>query len=182
MGLVNNNILIDINLLLNKIVKNDSEKIADLGCGAFGYFVFSLAKRIGRHGKIYAVDIIKSNLDNIKRTASLENLNQIETVWGDLELHRGIKIKDGSLDAALLVSVLGQSNDFRAILKEAHRMLRRDGRLLIVDWDDKQSPFDINPEKRLNKEILKEVVDDLGWQIVEDFPAGKYHYALLLIK
>ena len=182
MSLVNRNLLIDIDLLLNKIVKNDSEKVADLGCGAFGYFVFPLAKRIGRHGKIYAVDIMKSNLDNIKKTANLENLNQIETVWSDLEIYQGTKIDSDSLDSALLVSVLSQSNDYKAILQETKRMLRRDGRLLIVDWDNNKSPFDINPEKRLNKEELKKTADDLGWQIAEDFPAGKYHYALLLIK
>ncbi len=182
MSLVNKNLLIDIELLLDKIVVNDSDKIADLGCGAFGYFVFPLTKKIGRHGKIYAVDIIKSNLENIKKAASVENLSQIETVWSDLEVYQGTKISNDSLDAAMLISVLSQSNDYKAILKEAGRMLRRDGRLLIVDWDNNKSPFDINPEKRLNKDVLKKTADELGWQIAEDFPAGKYHYALLLIK
>ena len=182
MSLVNKNLLINIDLLLDKIVARDSDKVADLGCGGFGYFVFPLAKRIGKHGKIYAVDIIKANLENIKKTASLENLSQIETVWGDLEVVGSTKIEDNSLDSVLIVSVLSQADNYVNILKEAKRVLRRDGKMLIVDWNDSKSPFDINPEKRLNKEVLKKTADDLDLQIAEDFPAGKYHYALLLIK
>lgn len=182
MNVVNKNLLINIDLLLEKVVLKDSDRVADLGCGAFGYFVFPLAKKISRHGKIYAVDVIKANLDNIKKIAAVENLSQIETVWSDLEVYGGTKIDNDSLDAAILVSVLGQADDYSNILKEAKRILRRGGRMLIVDWNDDKSPFDINPEKRLNKETLKKVADDIGLQIVEDFPAGKYHYALLLIK
>ena len=157
MHVVNKNLLIDINLLIDKIVLKDSDKIADLGCGAFGYFVFPLAKKIGKHGKVYAVDVIKANLENIKKMASVENLSQIETVWSDLEVYKGTKIDDNSLDAIILVSVLSQADDFKNILQEAKRMLRRDGRMLIVDWNDSKSPFDISPEKRLNKESLKKV-------------------------
>ena len=40
MSLVNKNLLINIDLLLDKIVTRDSDKVADLGCGGFGYFVF----------------------------------------------------------------------------------------------------------------------------------------------
>lgn len=176
------NNLLKVDLLLEKIVANNNDRVADLGCGSFGYFVFPLAKKIGRHGKIYAVDIIKNNLAAINNMARSDNLSQIETVWSNLEIYRGTKIDDNSLDAALLVSTLNQSQQPLDILKEAVRMLKPGGRLLIVEWSEGDSLFGNKPNKTLTQRKLKENLKHLPLALQEEFPAGDYHYALLLTK
>ncbi len=183
MTLIQKNGLFDFNLLIDKVVSSNNQKVADLGCGSFGYFVFPLAKKIGNHGKIYAVDVVKENLESIKKAAKLEGLDQIETVWSDLEVYGGAdKIKDNSLDVVFLISVLYQSKKYIDIIKEASRMLRPGGKMLIVDWKKNNETFKV---QEIDKEILKEKIENikgLPLKIEEDFSAGEHHYALLLSK
>lgn len=182
MSVNNKNNLLNVDFLIDKIVVNNNDKIADLGCGSFGYFVFPLAKRIGKHGKVYAVDIIKNNLESIKNMARTDNLTQIETVWSNLEVYNGTKIQSESLDAILLVGLLHQSDKHLDILKESVRMLKTGGRLLIVEWNEDDFVFGNNDVKRISQNKIKEDLAQFSLTMKEEFVAGEYHYGLLLIK
>lgn len=174
--------LFDISAILNKIAIREKQTVAELGCGNFGFFTFPLARLVGRSGKVYAVDLIKSTLTEIKDRATKENLPQIIPVWSNLEIFKATKIETESLDSALLINVLHQSEKRAEIIREAYRMLKRNSRLLIVDWSGADSPLGPTPEKRLKLESLKPAVKKLGFDIQEEFQAGPYHYGLLLIK
>jgi ubiquinone/menaquinone biosynthesis C-methylase UbiE len=178
----NKNNLLNVDLLIDKIVISNNDKIADLGCGSFGYFVFPLAKKIGKHGKVYAVDIIKNNLESIKNMARTDNLTQIETIWSNLEVYNGTKIPSESLDAVLLVGLLHQSDKHLDILKESVRMLKTGGRLLIVEWNEDDFVFGNRDVKRISQNKIKEDLAQFSLTMQEEFVAGEYHYGLLLIK
>lgn len=175
-------VLFDIDGILNKISIEERQRAAELGCGNFGFFTFPLARLVGRNGRVYAVDILKSSLVEIKTRALKENLPQIIPVWSNLEVYKGTAIEAGSLDAALLINVLHQSDRRADILRETYRMLKNNGRLLIVDWNNIDSPLGPAPARRLKLEALKAAVSRLGFDIKEEFLAGVYHYGLLLTK
>jgi ubiquinone/menaquinone biosynthesis C-methylase UbiE len=183
MTLIQKNGLFDIDSLIDKVISGNNQKVADLGCGSFGYFVFPLAKKIGDHGKIYAIDVVKENLESIKSAAKLEGLDQIETVWSNLEVYGATdKIEDDSLDIVFLITILYQSKKYIDIVKEACRMLKPGGKMLIVDWKKNNETFKI---QEIDKELLKkeiEKIDGSPLKIEEDFSAGEHHYALLLSK
>lgn len=175
-------VLFDIHGILNKIAISENHQVAELGCGNFGYFVFPTAKLIGTRGRLYAVDILKTTLDEIRKRALLENLQQIETVWSNLEVFKGTKIESSSLDRALLINVLHQSTKRVEILREAVRMLKSGGRLLIVEWKASDSPFGPSGDKRVSKEALKQAAPKLGLVLETEFEAGTYHYGLIFHK
>ena len=87
-----------------------------------------------------------------------------------------------SIDAALLVNVLHQSSKRADILREASRMLKVGGKLLVVEWSDAESPLGPDINRRLKSESLKKAAIKLGFEIKEEFKAGPYHYGLVLIK
>jgi ubiquinone/menaquinone biosynthesis C-methylase UbiE len=174
--------LFDITAILNKIAVEERQRVAELGCGNFGFFTFPLARLVGRSGKVYAVDIIKSTLIEIKDRATKNNLPQIIPIWSNLEVFKATNIDASSLDRALLINVLHQSDKRAEIIREATRMLKRNGRLLIVEWNSADSPLGPKPDKRLKIESLKSAVTKLGLNIQEEFVAGPYHYGLVLIK
>lgn len=179
---MNKKLLFDINYILNKISLSEGQKIAELGCGNFGYFVFPAAKLIGSRGRLFAVDILKTTLEEIKKRAFQENLKQVEIVWSNLEVFKGTKIESSSLDRALLINVLHQSMKKSDILREATRMLKTGAKLLIIDWKNIDSPLGPESSTRVSKQSLKLAAPKLGLILEEEFEAGPYHYGLIFYK
>lgn len=176
------NILLDVNLILNKAQISEKMKVANLGCGSSGHFVFPTATMVGKKGKIYAVDILKAVLERVSRRAKQENFVNIETIWSNLEVFNATKIETNSLDVALLINVLYQSHRRAEILREAIRMLKKDGRLLVVEWKNSASPLGPPVEERVREELLEGAAAKLGLKLEEQFQAGQYHYGLAFNK
>lgn len=174
--------LFDISTILAKINIEERQSVAELGCGNFGFFVFPMARLVGKEGRVYAVDILKTTLADISHEAKKENLPQIIPIWSNLEIFKAAKIESSSLDAALLVNILHQSDKKVEILREAIRLLKRNGKLLIVEWKSTDSPLGPPPDKRINLVSLKNAVPKVGLEIIEEFPAGPYHFGLVLNK
>lgn len=179
---LNNNKLFDIDFILSNLDIREKDKVADLGCGSFAYFTFKLAKLIGERGKVYAVDIIKNIVDDVEKEAWQQNLKQIKAIWSNLEVYKGTKIESSSLDKALLANTLNQSSDKEAMIKEASRLLKIGGKLLIVDWKLSAAPFGPEPHRRINPHILKEKLKQYNLQVEKEFEAGAFHYAIIFKK
>ncbi|MGE5425499.1 MAG: class I SAM-dependent methyltransferase [Bacillota bacterium] len=175
-------ILFDIPGILNKIAIEEGQTVGELGCGNFGYFVFPVARLVGARGKLYAVDILKSTLEEIKKKAVTENLKQIETIWTNLEVFKGAKIESSSLDRALLINTLHQSQKRAEILRESVRLLKSGGRLLVVEWKNGESPLGPPTEKRVSRDALKQAGPRLGLILKDEFDAGPFHYGLIFHK
>ncbi len=180
--MITKNNLLDIELILNQIEKREEMAVADFGCGNFGFFVFPLARLIGKTGQLYAVDIIKSHLEEIKRRARLENLAQIKTVWGNIEKPNGVKIASGELDAAMLINTLYQASQSMEMLKEISRTLKKGATFVIVDWTQDSTPFGPPLDSRVKKDKLKLALAKIGLDFKTEFNPGKYHYGLVFIK
>lgn len=156
--------------------------VADLGCGARGYFALQAGKMVGKNGLVYAVDILKPSLQSVESIARLHNIQNIKTVWSDLEIHEATKIKSESVDFALLINVLFQSKKQEAILKETARLLKNQGKLLVVDWKKTGAPFGPPIEDRILPEQVKEWAEEMGLKLEKEFEAGPYHYGLVFTK
>ncbi|MFA5021798.1 MAG: class I SAM-dependent methyltransferase [Patescibacteria group bacterium] len=174
--------LLDPDQILAKINIKTGDQIADLGCGGAGHFIAPLARLVGDQTKIYAVDIMKTVLRAITSKARLEGINNIRPIWSDLENVGATNITPDSLDAAVLVNVLSLSKKRENILKEALRLLKKGGKLLIVDWNKVPTTFGPPLEQRVKDEEVKEIASRLNYKFDQEFAAGKYHFGLILIK
>ena len=176
------NKLIDPEFILKKAGVQEKMFVADLGCGAVGHYVFPAAKMVGKEGKVYAVDILKPVLENIEKRANLENLNNIITVWSDLERYGAAKIASGSINAACLLNTLFQIKDKSTAMKEAVRLIKVGGKLVVVDWLMTDAPFGPPIEGRVDHTWVESEADKLGLRLMGRFSAGKYHYGLVFEK
>lgn len=182
LGPIGGSSLINTNLILSKAQIEDKAKVADLGCGSSGHFVFPAAKLVGKKGVVYAVDILRTVLETISRRARSENLTNIKIVWSNLEIFGATKIEAGSLDVAMLINTLHQSHKRPEILREAARLLKKNGRLVIVEWKNIAAPFGPPPEEKVKKELVDNGAKKLGLHPEEEFEAGQYHYGLVYVK
>ena len=172
----------DENLVIKKAQLSEGMKIADLGCGYTGRFTFPMAKLVGRSGLVYAVDAKKEVLVSIAKLAKRENLSNIKTIWSNLEIFKATKIESSSVDVALLMNILFQSQKRAEIIREAVRLLKKDCRLVIVEWNKTAALFGPPVASRISKENLKNSLSKAGLKLEEEFEPGPYHYGLVCIK
>ncbi len=180
-NIIKDNVL-DARSLLEEAGLEEKMKIADLGCGSRGYFAIQAAKLISEDGLVYAVDIIKSALQNVKNTADLFGITNLRIVWADLEVPGASKIPKESIDLAMLNNMLFQNEKIDEIMKEASRILKEQGKLLITEWKKTKAPLGPPLENRLSVEEAKNYAEKAGLQFQKELEAGPYHYALIFIK
>lgn len=165
----------------DEVLKNleikEGMSIADFGCGA-GYFTIPLAKRVGKEGVVYAVDVLESALESVRGRAKMESLLNIQCARANLEKEKGFMIGDGTMDMVILANILFQSKEKHAILKEARRVLKKNGRIVVIEWNDGVS-FGPPPASKIPKEELKSTVKDAGFILEKEFNAGESHYGLV---
>ncbi len=179
---VNKQQLLDSKLIIDKAGISSKMKVADLGCGASGFFAFPLAQAVGKEGLVYAVDIKKAALENVSRRARINNIRQVKIVWSDLEVFNAAKIETESLDAVFLINILYQSAKRVEMVREATRMLKRNGKMIIVEWNDADCPVGPPADNKVKEQLLKSGIKKMGMRLEDEFSAGNFHYGLIFIK
>jgi|GEM_PF-327463 len=107
--------------------------VADLGCGA-GYLTIPAAIQVGSQGMVFAVDILKDNLAQIRSQAKLFNLPNVQTIWADLEVPGSTGLQNEQVDVTLLFKVLCQQKNHEAIFAEAVRVTKKGGLVMVAEW------------------------------------------------
>jgi len=171
--------LIDARNLLSIAGIQEGMIVADLGCGTTGHFVFPAAEMVGKNGKVYAVDIQKGVLAGIESRKRLENIDNVESVWSDIELYGVTKVPANSLNLVLLVNNLFLAKQKNELAREIMRLMAPGGKLVVADWKLTQAPFGPAVKDRVPAEEAKKIFSNAGFILEKEFDAGQYHYGLL---
>jgi len=155
--------------------------VADFGAGS-GHYTLASSKAVGGEGRVYAVDIQKELLERIKNVAKLEGAFNIEYVWGDLERIGGSKIREASVDAAIVANILFQVEHKDVFVSEILRVLKPQGKILIVEWADSFSGMGPGAGEVFTKEKAKALFEGKGLKFVRELEGGSHHYGLVFKK
>ncbi len=151
---------------------------ADFGCGSGGW-VISLAKRL-EQGLVYAIDIQEEPLSALESKMKLEGIQNVKKILSDIEIENGSKVPVLSCDLVLMTNLLFQVEKKKEIFKEADRILKPRGKILVVDWKPEVS---LGPEEgRISPEEVKELAGEFNLRLKKEFSAGDYHYGLVFEK
>ena len=105
------------------------QTVLDLGCGS-GTFTIAMARMVGEAGKVIAVDVQEEMLQMVRQKAVKEGLDS-RIITHKSEPDR-IGISD-RVDFALAFYMVHEVQDVEAFLKEIARLLKPNGKLLIVE-------------------------------------------------
>lgn len=168
--------------VLSKVGLKQGMNVACLGCGNLGHFILPAAELVGKEGKAYAVDIQPSVLDSVRHFATLKLLTNLKTVRANLEKVGSTDIPADSLDVAYLVNVLFQNKKHAEIIKEATRLMKTGGKLVVVDWKKIGVPFGPLVEIRLDPAEVIKYATDLNLRLVLQTEFGQYFWGLIFEK
>ncbi len=153
--------------------------VADLGAGS-GFYTIPAGK-IASHGKVYAIEIQKDFITTLKNKANHEGVQNIEYIWGDMESVGGTKLKDELLDRVIASNVLFQVENKYKFIDECLRILKKGGKLLLVDWDS-ASILGPKSEQVITKTKALSMFEEKGFILEKEVNTGEHHYGFILIK
>lgn len=155
--------------------------VADFGSGS-GYFSIPLARQVGSEGKVFALDIQESALEIVRAKAKAMGLANLEAVRGNLEVPGGSTLGDNSQDIVFMANILFQSAKAQDIIREAKRVLKSGGRLLIVEWRKGAGGIGLPDHMRVDEQTVKQTIVQEGLSFVTGLDAGQFHYGLVFKK
>jgi SAM-dependent methyltransferase len=172
---------VDPERLVEKLGFLEGMKVADLGVGT-GYFAFPVARKVGDSGIVFALDVVSEKLEAIESQAKILGIFNIITKRANLEEKRGSGLKSGSMDWSILVNMLFQNKNKKSIISEAARVLKTGGKMLVLEWNEKPSPFGPDLRLRIPKSVLVEIIEDAGLFLEKEADASSFHYCLVFSK
>lgn len=152
--------------------------VADFGAGV-GFYAMQLARRVGPYGKVFAIDVDADYLRRIRNEASKQGINHLEVIQGDLEAKKGSGILSASVDRVIIANVLFQSDNPKAVVEEAKRILKHNGKIAVVEWADSYSQIGPHADNLLRQEDARPLFEDAGLTLESFIDAGTHHYGLL---
>jgi len=107
----------------------EGETCLDLGSGR-GLDVIRMSEDTGPSGFAYGVDIADGMLEKAKRNAEKFNISNVEFVKSELD---NLPFDNDVIDVAISNCTINHAKDKLAVYKEIHRVLSKDGRIVISD-------------------------------------------------
>ncbi|HXV64185.1 MAG TPA: methyltransferase domain-containing protein [Vicinamibacteria bacterium] len=171
----------EVERLVDALDVDPGEVFADVGAGD-GRFSLALAARVGNDGRVYATEVDRDDLKEIRGRVAEDQTSNVTVIEGS---QSSTGLPDICCDGILLRRVYHHFQDPDAMRESLKRALKEDGLLLIIDFGEKRHwsrPAGI-PESRdghgIAKEMLVSEMELAGFELVRDLDWPNDDYALL---
>ena len=70
----------------------------------------------------------------------------------------------------------------REMLREAQRILKKNGRLVIIDWSESFGNIGPKPDHVVSASAAKLLCQEAGFEFLKSIHAGEHHYGFIVKK
>ena len=137
--------------------------VVDLGAGV-GYFTWRLASKVGRAGKVIAVEIQQEMLDLLAVNLGERDIENVEAV---LATPQDPRLPTAAVDLVLMVDVYHELAHPALTLAHIRRSLKPTGRLVIVEYRKGQPGVAIHPLHKMSVAEVRAEIEPAGFDLAE---------------
>jgi ubiquinone/menaquinone biosynthesis C-methylase UbiE len=141
-------------LLLAALHLKPGNSVADIGAGT-GFYTRRMAKLVGDHGLIYAVEIQQEMLDLLTNKMTELNIRNVKPVLGTIT---DPKLPRASIDLVLMVDVYHEFDYPHEMVEAMCLALKPGGRIVFVEFRGEDPKVPIKPlHKMTDAQVRKEM-------------------------
>jgi len=148
----------------------------DLACGPGDYSI-AASKYMGDQGFIYAVDLWREGIENLKKRITAKHIKNIQPSVADISVQ--IPVESHSIDVCLMATVVHDlilDNTEGAVIKEVKRILKPNGILAIVEFKKIEGPPGPSKQVRISSENLISMMSSRDFHHVKTIDLGPYNF------
>ena len=157
-------------VVIDALKLRGGEVVADLGAGS-GYFTFRLAPKVGRTGKVLAVDIQDEMLETLRQRAREMGVTNVEEVKGsEIDPHLPAR----AVDLVLMVDVYHELAYPYEVMTRVGEALKPNGRVAFVEYRKEDLNVPIKEVHKMSVAQLSREMDAVGFvrvKTVESLPS-----------
>lgn len=161
--------------ILRQVGLQPGQTFIDIGCGV-GYFTLPAAEIVGPEGAVYALDTVREMTDYLK-SELMKNRVQNVQVLNSTEY--GFPIGDDLGDYLLMSMVLHEVEEKTEFLREAYRTLKNSGRIVLIEWQKKETEEGPPIKHRIAPEQAKSYLKQVGFRKLEVLDLNQFFYMVL---
>lgn len=117
--------------IVEAVALKPGQSVADVGAGT-GLFTRLFAARVGREGRVYAVDIAREFVDGNVAQARAAGMNN---VVGIVSTQTETRLEENSVDLVFVCDAYHHFEEPKAMLASMRRALRPGGALIVIDFE-----------------------------------------------
>jgi len=148
--------------------------IADIGAGT-GYFTRRFAEAVSPGGLALGLEISSSNVESMKKDSERLGLDNYKAL---LVKTNDPGLDPGSVDVVFLCIAYHHLRNRVDYFKTTSRCLKKNGRVVIVDFYKKQMAIGPSPSHSVSKEVVLEEMKAAGYKLLRDKDFLQYQYYL----
>lgn len=147
--------------------------IADIGAGR-GYFTRLFAEAVHPGGKALGLEVTSYNVDAMKRDAETLGLDTYKALMVERD---DPGFEPGSVDIVFLCNAYHHLSDRVDYFKKVADGLKKDGRVVIVDFYNRRTEVGPPPGHTLAREAVIEEMKEAGYRLMgeKDFLEHQYY-------
>jgi ubiquinone/menaquinone biosynthesis C-methylase UbiE len=158
------------------------DKVVIFGSGSGGHTLAAARVLKNSGGTVYGVESRGHLVDKLKKDAQEQHYMNVRIVNGNVERLGGTSLGSLTVDAVIIPDTLFSHENKEGIFKEADRILKPGGRMLVVEWIASFGGAGPQPEDVFPEPAAMELAKSAGFIHDRRFSAGNYHYALIFHK
>ncbi|MHB1166958.1 MAG: class I SAM-dependent methyltransferase [Carboxydocellales bacterium] len=164
---------------IGKLGLTPGSVVVDVGCGT-GYFTISLAKAVGEAGQVIGVDILAEMLEEARIWLNMElEHGAPHNVQFLLSQENSLPLDNQSVDVVFMAMVLHELLDTEVFFQEIERVLRKKGKLIIIEWKKESTKSGPPIKERLSEEQVSKLLETGGFVTQEILDLGEAHYGVI---
>ena len=165
---------LDPDVIWEKAGLGEPEILVDIGAGT-GFFALLFGRKLDK-GKVYACDMSGKMIEWMEQNMPEESRGVVIPVRSG---ESSVPLPDGIADAVYMINLHHELEDPVALLQESFRLLKKGGKVLVIDWKRAATPEGPPLEIRVAPAAVEQQLLECGFSNIMNYDVLPYHLFLV---